>query len=62
MQEQEEIVIIRFFVPKSWQRRAYSLGKGHGIISELGRSGFIRALEEEERRNQQQTEQEQKAS
>lgn len=62
MQNQEEQVVIRFLVPKSWQRRAYKLGDGYGVISEIGRAGFIRALEEEERRRQQESEQEQKAS
>jgi hypothetical protein len=62
--EQEEQVVVRFLVPKSWVRRTYALdSSGYGIMSDIGRTGYLKELQERERQQMRQTqEQEAKAS
>ena len=60
MEKPEKQVVARFLVPESYFRRSYQLAgaKAYGIISDIGRAGYLKELEERER---QQASEEQKA-
>lgn len=50
MEKPEQQVVVRFLVPASWVRRTYKLDtSGYGIMSDVGRAGYLKELEERER-------------